>query len=419
MATRWKKWTELFQTEKRNWQIAVIFFLLSLLIGGFVFADIPYGYHPVLIILLFATIAITMVFGIRTGMLRLNHKTEQLEDEAYNNTYYKVLMVELAGCIIYIPIATAVLVFGECEHSAYSFLEDLAGYGMGWIVALIYIVPIFCSLFTVVWECERARSRRAYRREYETELEKRKALEEQDRAREEQDRAREEQNKAYRLQAELLTNITHDLKTPLTAIIGYLALMEKEELSPVMQDYVRTVTGKAEILKEMIEKILEISKASSGGATLTPEKLDLNKLVGQTLADVTETYRDRTLLFRTELTQEEVSFVGDNNYAYRILQNLLVNAVKYSLEGTRIFVKTARRADRAVLEIINTSAYPIEEDAANLKEKFVRGDRSRSTEGSGLGLAIVESYTRAMGGDFRIDVIGDTFRVLVEFELYE
>ena len=412
MATRWKKWTELFQTEKRNWRIAVIFFLLSLLIGGFVFADIPYGYHPVLIILLFATIAITMVFGIRTGMLRLNHKTEQLEDEAYNNTYYKVLMVELAGCIIYIPIATAVLVFGECEHSAYSFFEDLTGYRMGWIVALIYIVPIFCSLFTVVWECERARSRRAYRREYETELEKRKALEEQD-------RAREEQNKAYRLQAELLTNITHDLKTPLTAIIGYLALMEKEELSPVMQDYVRTVTGKAEILKEMIEKILEISKASSGGATLTPEKLDLNKLVGQTLADVTETYRDRTLLFRTELTQEEVSFVGDNNYAYRILQNLLVNAVKYSLEGTRIFVKTARRADRAVLEIINTSAYPIEEDAANLKEKFVRGDRSRSTEGSGLGLAIVESYTRAMGGDFRIDVIGDTFRVLVEFELYE
>lgn len=408
MATRWKKWTELFQTEKRNWQIAVIFFLLSLLIGGFVFADIPYGYHPVLIILLFATIAITMVFGIRTGMLRLNHKTEQLEDEAYNNTYYKVLMVELAGCIIYIPIATAVLVFGECEHSAYSFLEDLAGYGMGWIVALIYIVPIFCSLFTVVWECERARSRRAYRREYETELEKRKALEEQD-------RAREEQNKAYRLQAELLTNITHDLKTPLTAMIGYLALMEKEELSPVMQDYVRTVTGKAEILKEMIEKILEISKASSGGATLTPEKLDLNKLVGQTLADVTETYRDRTLLFRTELTREEVSFVGDNNYAYRILQNLLVNAVKYSLEGTRIFVKTARRSDRAVLEIINTSAYPIEEDAANLKEKFVRGDRSRSTEGSGLGLAIVESYTRAMGGDFRIDVIGDTFRAVVEF----
>ena len=408
MATRWKKWTELFQTEKRNWRIAVIFFLLSLLIGGFVFADIPYGYHPVLIILLFATIAITMVFGIRTGMLRLNQKTEQLEDEAYNNTYYKVLMVELAGCIIYIPIATAVLVFGECEHSAYSFLEDLTGYRMGWIVALIYIVPIFCSLFTVVWECERARSRRAYRRAYETEQEKRKALEAQA-------RAREEQNKAYRLQAELLTNITHDLKTPLTAMIGYLALMEKEELSPVMQDYVRTVTGKAEILKEMIEKILEISKASSGGATLTPEKLDLNKLVGQTLADVTETYRDRTLLFRTELTQEEVSFVGDNNYAYRILQNLLVNAVKYSLEGTRIFVKTARRADRAVLEIINTSAYPIEEDAANLKEKFVRGDRSRSTEGSGLGLAIVESYTRAMGGDFRIDVIGDTFRAVVEF----
>lgn len=409
MATRWKKWTELFRTEKMSGRIAVTFFLLSLLIGWFVFADIPYGYHPVLIILLFCAIAVTIVFGIRTGMLRLNRKTEQLEDEAYHNTYYKVLIAELAGCIIYIPAATAVLVFGECEHSAYSFLEDLTGYRMGWIVALIYIVPIFCSLFTVVWECECARSRRAYRREYETEQEKRKALEEQD-------RAREEQNRAYRLQAELLTNITHDLKTPLTAMIGYLALMEKEELSPVMQDYVRTVTGKAELLKEMIEKILEISRASSGEATLTPERLDLNKLVGQTLADVTETYRDRTLLFRTELTQEEVSFEGDNNYAYRILQNLLVNAVKYSLEGTRIFVKTARRADRVVLEIINTSAYPIEEDAANLKEKFVRGDRSRSTEGSGLGLAIVESYTRAMGGDFRIEVIGDTFRAVVEFE---
>ena len=224
-----------------------------------------------------------------------------------------------------------------------------------------------------------------------------------------------EQNKANQLSVELLTNVTHDLKTPLTAIIGYLALMEKEELTPVLSDYLKVVIQKSELLKEMIDKILELSKASSGKAELDMKRLNLNKLVLQLVSDIEDTYLDKKIPFQVNLSEEELFFMGDDIYAYRIVQNLLDNAVKYSLDGTRIFVKTYKKEGKVYLEIINVSAYPLDSEEDELKGKFVRGDKSRNTEGNGLGLAIVDAYTHALGGDFRIDIVGDTFRTVCDF----
>jgi signal transduction histidine kinase len=193
--------------------------------------------------------------------------------------------------------------------------------------------------------------------------------------------------------------------------------MEKEELSPVMRDYVKALSEKSLLLKEMIDKVFEISKASSGNAELELVTLDMNKLVTQVQGDVCDTYSDKEIPFQTELSQEKTDFTGDSMCVYRIVQNLLVNAVKYSLEGTRIFVKTYIKDAKVFLQVINVSSYPIEGNANDFKEKFVRGDKSRSTEGNGLGLAIVDAYVQALGGSFTIEVMGDTFQATVSFPM--
>ena len=213
-------------------------------------------------------------------------------------------------------------------------------------------------------ECDKERGRRAYLFEVE---------------------AIREKARAESLRVDLLTNVAHDLKTPLTAMVGYLALMEKEELSPEMKDYVQICMQKSELLKEMIEKVSELSKASSGNAELSMEKLDLSRLVRQVAADVCDTYSSEKRDFKYELA-DDLFFKGDSVYAYTIVQNLFVNAVKYSMEHTRIFVKTYADNGQIVLEVINVSAEPIDVEADKLKERFVRGDASRSTEGNGLGL---------------------------------
>ena len=135
----------------------------------------------------------------------------------------------------------------------------------------------------------------------------------------------------------------------------------------------------------------------------------------QLVSDIEDTYLDKKIPFQVNLSEEELFFMGDDIYAYRIVQNLLDNAVKYSLDGTRIFVKTYKKEGKVYLEIINVSAYPLDSEEDELKGKFVRGDKSRNTEGNGLGLAIVDAYTHALGGDFRIDIVGDTFRTVCDF----
>jgi signal transduction histidine kinase len=376
----------------------IVYFNLSLLLtAGNIWLGLGRDEcFPPLVIIDFIFILLWIVTGTKAAVRSLMSKVESKSNEEFNRVYYKIMIAELAGCLIYILSVTAVLLFGRQDSYAQSFFSDLVFYQMGWIIFLIYFVPVFGSLLTVYIESDKFRGRRLQQKEYE---------------------AVQEIEKAENFRTDLLTNVTHDLKTPLTAIIGYLALMEKEELSPVMQDYVKAVTEKSLLLKEMIDKVFEISKASSGNAELDMVTLDMNKLVTQVMGDVSDSYSDKEIPFITELTNEKTNFTGDSMCVYRIMQNLLVNAVKYSMEGTRIFVKTYVKDAKVFLQVINVSSYPIEGDANDFKEKFVRGDKARSTDGNGLGLAIVDAYVQALGGSFAIEVTGDTFMSTVSFNI--
>lgn len=413
MGIKWKKIREVIRSETLNAWVAGLFLVVFIVIFCDCMFRMPRYVKSVQYILLFFVVMMTIVTGLRAYIFRMNKKTESMEDLEYYQTYFKILVWELAACIIYIPVLTLWFAFVPCiPHSSYMYFDELYYYNKTWVIVLSYVVPVFSSLFTVVIECERAKNKRAAQNDARMQAERNKAIAEQD-------KAKAEQEKANNLRADFITNVTHDLKTPLTAMIGYLALMEKEELSPVMQDYVEAVNRKTIVLKEMIDQILEISKASSGNITLEKEMLNFNKLIKQLVADITETYQEKEIPFKLELTEENTTFVGDNTYAYRIVQNLLVNAVKYSLEGTRIFVRTYVSEGRVFLEIINVSAYPLDDNILDYKAKFARGDKARNTEGHGLGLAIVDAYTQALGGRFALEMVGDTFEAVVDFEVVE
>lgn len=229
----------------------------------------------------------------------------------------------------------------------------------------------------------------------------------------------EERVKSERMKIDLITNVSHDLKTPLTSVIGYIELMKKEEISGTMRDYLEVLTRKTDILKNMVENVFELAKASSGSVKLELETLDMNRLIRQVLADWDDRIREKGRQMKVELAEESAAVRADDGYLYRIVQNLVENALKYSLDGTRIFVRTLVADGRVSLTLINVSSYPIDFDAETVKARFARGDKARTTEGNGLGLAIVETYTHALGGSFDIQLEGDTFKAVVTFPLAE
>ena len=404
MDTRWKNIKEMLEQKERNKQIALgatVAFIVTLV---WVLCQISLRYNVVGILFTFLTGMISIIFGIRYVVKDITEKNESADGETFLHAYTKLRGIVLAMCVVYVCLLTILLncfeisargiQFHFVNEPYYSLLDDLFNYNLSWIAVGVYLVPVLSAFLTLMVEFDKERGKRAHLFEVE---------------------AIREKAKAESLRADLLTNVAHDLKTPLTATIGYLALMEKEELSPKMKDYVQICTQKSELLKEMIEKVSELSKASSGNAELSMEKLNLSRLVRQVAADVCDTYRSKKRDFKYELA-EELFFQGDSIYAYTIAQNLLVNAVKYSMENTRIFVKTYAENGQIFLEVINVSAEPIDGESDKLKERFVRGDASRSTEGNGLGLAIVDTYTHALGGEFHIEIVGDTFRAKLQFD---
>lgn len=226
--------------------------------------------------------------------------------------------------------------------------------------------------------------------------------------------------KSEQLKVDLISNVSHDLKTPLTSMVGYLELLKKEELPDVAADYVAVISDKAEKLKEMIESLFSLAKASSGNIKLTPERIELNRLIEQIFADLEDRVKASGLYFVFQLTEEDSRFIADNLYMYRVCQNLIENALKYSAKGTRVFVKTfteedAAGAKRICLDITNTAGYLMDFEEADIVERFARGDKARSSEGNGLGLAIVSTYTSAMGGAFGIHIDCDQFRARLTF----
>lgn len=233
--------------------------------------------------------------------------------------------------------------------------------------------------------------------------------------------------KSEQLKVDLISNVSHDLKTPLTSMVGYLELLKKEELGETARDYVEVIGNRAEKLKEMINSLFSLAKASSGNIELHREELRLHTLLEQILADMKDRIDASGLAFVLNMEAEPDKLYTDNAYLYRICQNLIENALKYSAKGTRIFLKTFITEQKTPIEvrkklcfeIVNTSAYPLDFLKEDIIERFARGDKARSTEGNGLGLAIVSTYAGALGADFDIEPDCDQFRACLEFPLTE
>lgn len=228
-------------------------------------------------------------------------------------------------------------------------------------------------------------------------------------------RSAEKQLQAERLKIDLITNVSHDLKTPLTSMVGYTDLLKQETMSPEAKDYLDVISEKQELLKEMIQNLFELSKSTSGVDELKMETLDMRKLMEQILGDMEDHIRKSGMAIRTAFADPPLLFAGDNEKMYRVVQNLLENALKYSLDHTRIYIDVKREDERLTLQMKNIAKYEMDFDADEITGRFVRGDRSRTTEGHGLGLAIASSFTQNMGGLLMVEVDGDLFKVTVEF----
>ena len=225
----------------------------------------------------------------------------------------------------------------------------------------------------------------------------------------------ERQVKSEKMKIDLITNVSHDLKTPLTSIIGYIDLLKKTDLNDEARDYVEVLSRKSAHLKHMIQEVFEISKATSGNMDLHIETVDICTLMLQTLGDMEESIEASHRIIRKTLAAEPLYVISDGQRLYRIYQNLIDNALKYSLEGSRIFIDVFGDEKTVTTIIKNTSSYEMNFTEETITERFTRGDINRTTEGHGLGLAIVKSFAEACGGKFHIDIDGDLFKATVKF----
>ena len=222
--------------------------------------------------------------------------------------------------------------------------------------------------------------------------------------------------RAERMKTELITNVSHDLKTPLTSILSYSDLLCQMELTPEeANDYAKIIHQKGLRLKNLTSDLFDISKVRSGVEQMNCERLDAATLVRQALAEQEKAIQTSGLALKVTLPEKELPIRADGRKMSRVLENLIGNCVKYSLHGTRVFISLAERDGQAVLEVKNTANYEMDFAPDEITERFVRGDAARSTEGSGLGLAIAKSYTEACGGAFEVTVDGDLFKVRIVF----
>ena len=223
--------------------------------------------------------------------------------------------------------------------------------------------------------------------------------------------------KSERMKVDLITNVSHDLKTPLTSIISYVDLLSKEDLPESAQDYVNILADKSYRLKNIVSDLFDLAKSTSGNLPLNMENIDLKKLIEQTLGDMEDEIEKSGNNFKINLPEQPVYIFSDGNKLYRVFQNIIGNALKYSLEGTRVFIDM--EIDNNIVSVIvkNTASYEMDFTADEVVQRFNRGDKSRTTEGSGLGLSIAESYTWACGGRFAIKIDGDQFKVKLNFKV--
>ena len=229
-------------------------------------------------------------------------------------------------------------------------------------------------------------------------------------------KAVEEEVRSQRMKTELITNVSHDLKTPLTAITTYVELLEDKELPPEKrEEYLEVLKKKTARLRFLIEDLFEVSKASSGNVTLNPVDVDICNLIRQVYLEYEDKVEEVDLIFRFSMPEEKVILKLDSQKTYRVFENLYTNAIKYAMPHTRVYVVGEKTETGFHFEMKNMSAYELNVNPDELTERLVRGDSSRNTEGSGLGLAIARSFTELQGGKLKVEIDGDLYKVMIDF----
>ncbi len=225
--------------------------------------------------------------------------------------------------------------------------------------------------------------------------------------------------KDERMKADLITNVSHDIKTPLTSIINYVDLLKREQVdNEKVQNYIRVLDEKSQRLKQLTDDLVEASKITSGNISLNFERINLTELMNQTIGEFSEKFEQKGLTTVMNVNTQQTVIEADSRRIWRVMENLFNNIFKYAMTGTRIYVSIDGQKDvpeNVVISIKNISATPLNCNAEELTERFIRGDVSRTTEGSGLGLSIAKNLTEAQKGTFEIQLDGDLFKVILTF----
>ncbi|RXI53769.1 sensor histidine kinase [Clostridium tetani] len=230
----------------------------------------------------------------------------------------------------------------------------------------------------------------------------------------------ESQVKSERLKSELITNVSHDLKTPLTSIINYVDLLKSEDLSKEdMNVYIQILDKKSKRLKVLIEDLFEASKISSGSIELNIEKVDISEILRQALGEFHEKIESSSLNFKVDMENDGIYANLDGKKTWRVFENLIGNILKYSMKNSRVYIDLETEGNKAMVTMKNISAYEMDFNTEEIFERFKRGDKARKSDGSGLGLAIAKSIVELQGGNMDIVIDGDLFKVIIEFSLLD
>ena len=226
-----------------------------------------------------------------------------------------------------------------------------------------------------------------------------------------------EEVKSQNMKTELISNVSHDLKTPLTSIITYVDLLKQKGITEEEREkYINTIDKKSQRLKSLIEDLFEVSKANSGNIKLNIVDVDVVSLMKQTEFELEDKIKESGLKFKNNFPNKKLILPLDSEKTYRVFENLIINALKYSLKGSRVYIIIEEHEEDVEVVFKNISSEEIEFKPEEISERFVRGDKSRNTEGSGLGLAIAKSFTEVQKGEFKIEIDGDLFKVILNLK---
>ncbi len=216
-----------------------------------------------------------------------------------------------------------------------------------------------------------------------------------------------------RFKVELISNVSHDLRTPLTSILGYGELLENESLSAEGKTHLAKLNRKSRYMRDLVDSLFDLTKVSSGALEPNLQEIDLIRLLEQTIGLEDDALTARNLVVKRKYCCDSLSLCTDGNRVHQVFMNLLENAMKYALQGTRIYL-TVKESERcATVTLTNTASYEMDFSPEEILQRFARGDKARTTQGSGLGLAIAQTYTESVGGSFQIEIDGDQFRAIV------